>query len=573
VDDTDIPPTGDAEVPVEEALGRRLVAAGKLQPAGLERAQRVAQNGPALHLVLTRLGLVTEGDMAEALAAELDLPLAAPSDYPDLPLIEGSARFLKESRLTPLADSPEALVLAMADPLDTYALHAVELLANKPVTPWVGLPADIEAAIERAYGSGRSSIDEISDQAIGKGDEITEADVERLRDLASEAPVIRLVNLLITRAVERRASDVHIEPFENQLRVRYRIDGVLQAVDSPPSQLRAAVISRVKLMAKLNIAERRLPQDGRIKLAVRGKEIDLRVSTLPTMHGESVVLRVLDRGSVELDFAKLGFHGSGLDAYFEALDRPNGIVLVTGPTGSGKTTTLYASLARLNTPEKNILTVEDPIEYELEGLNQIQVKPQIGLTFAHVLRSMLRQDPDIIMVGEIRDLETAEIAVQAALTGHLVLSTLHTNSAAGTVTRLLDMGVEDYLLTATVNGIAAQRLVRTLCLECREPYRALPELVDQLRLERFAAGESVTLYRARGCEACAGTGYRGRSSILEMLSMSDTIRGLVLRRTEAADVQKAAIGEGMRTMYEDGLGKALAGHTTIEEVVRVTREV
>jgi general secretion pathway protein E len=573
VDDTDIPTTAEAEEPVEEALGRRLVAAGKLQAAGLERARRVAQNGPALHLVLTRLGLVTEVDMAEALAAELDLPLAGAADYPDQPLIEGSARFLKESRLMPLADSPEALVLAMADPLDAYALHAVELLANKRVTPWVGLPADIEAAIERAYGTGRSSIAEISDQAVGEVDEVAEEDVERLRDLASEAPVIRLVNLLITRAVERRASDVHIEPFENQLRVRYRIDGVLQAVDSPPSQLRAAIISRVKLMAKLNIAERRLPQDGRIKLAVRGKEIDLRVSTLATMHGESVVLRVLDRGSVELDFAKLGFHGPGLEAYLEALERPNGIVLVTGPTGSGKTTTLYASLARLNTPEKNILTVEDPIEYELEGVNQIQVKPQIGLTFAHVLRSMLRQDPDIIMVGEIRDIETAEISVQAALTGHLVLSTLHTNSAAGTVTRLLDMGVEDYLLTATINGIAAQRLVRTLCPECREPYRALPELVDQLRLERFAAGESVTLYRAKGCEACAGTGYRGRSSILETLSMTDTIRGLVLRRAEAGDIQKAAVGEGMRTMYEDGLGKAVAGHTTIEEVVRVTREV
>lgn len=562
----------------DEALGRRLLAAGKLQEAGLERAQRVARDGPALHIVLTRLGLVSESDMAEALSAELGMPLAGVADYPDEPLIEGSARFLKEARVMPLSVAEDALVLAMADPLDSYALRAVELLADKPVTPWVGLPADIEGAIERAYGGGRSSIDEISDQAMVDGEEIAAEDVARLRDLASEAPVVRLVNLLITRAVERRASDIHIEPFEAQLRVRYRIDGALQPVDSPPNQLRAAVISRIKLMANLNIAERRLPQDGRIKLAVRGKEIDLRVATLPTMHGEGVVLRILDRGTVELDFAKLGFAGAALDSYLEALERPNGIVLVTGPTGSGKTTTLYASLARLNTPDKKILTVEDPVEYQLDGVNQIQVKPQIGLTFAHVLRSMLRQDPDVIMVGEIRDLETAEIAVQAALTGHLVLSTLHTNSAVGTVTRLLDMGLEDYLLTATVNGIAAQRLVRRLCESCREPYAAMPEMVAEMRLDAIAEAAGlddaggITLHRAKGCEACDGSGYLGRTSILEVLAMTDALRALVLRRAEAAEIQRTAQGEGMRGMYEDGLAKAMSGVTTIEEVLGVTRD-
>jgi general secretion pathway protein E len=563
----------EAEDSLEDRLGRALIDAGKLQAAGLERARRVARSGAPLHVALTRLGLVSEGDMAEALARELDLPLATRADYPDAALLEGSAKFLTESRVMPLADEDEALILAMADPLDSYAIRAVELLANKPVKPWVGLPADIEAAIERAYGGGRSQIDEISHELAGEGGEITAADVERLRDLASEAPVIRLVNMLITRAVESRASDVHIEPFENQLRVRYRIDGVLHEVESPPSRLSAAIISRVKLMAKLNIAERRLPQDGRIKLAVRGSEIDLRVATLPTMHGESVVLRILDRGSVRLDFASLGFRGRSLERLIGELERPNGIVLVTGPTGSGKTTTLYAALERLNAPEKKILTVEDPIEYQLDGVNQIQVKPQIGLSFANVLRSFLRHDPDIIMVGEIRDLETAQIAVQAALTGHLVLSTLHTNNAASTVTRLLDMGVDDYLLTATVNGIAAQRLVRTLCPQCREPYRALPEMVADLRLDRFANGQEVTLYRAKGCGACNGTGYRGRTNILEMLVMTDSLRAKILGRAEWGDLQQAAVAEGMDTMQDDGLQKAIAGKTTIEEILRVTREV
>lgn len=553
-----------------EAIGRALVAAGKIDDAGLERARRVAQGDIGLHVMLTRLGLVSESDLAVAIADQFGFDLIGADDYPDEPLIEGSAKFLRESRVMPLGEGPEGLRLAMADPFDTYVINAVELLANKPVTPCVGLPADIETALERAYGDGKSSIDEIGDQVGGEADTVADEDVERLRDMASEAPVIRLVNLLITRAVERRASDIHIEPFEAQIRIRYRIDGVLQAVEPPPISLRAAVISRIKLMAKLNIAERRLPQDGRIKLAVRGKEIDLRVSTLPTMFGESVVLRILDRGAVHLDFAKLGFRDVGLRTYLDAIDRPNGIVLVTGPTGSGKTTTLYTSLERLNTPEKKILTVEDPIEYQLDGVNQLQVKPQIGLTFAAVLRSILRQDPDIIMIGEIRDLETAQIAVQAALTGHLVLSTLHTNNAVGTVTRLLDMGMEDYLLTATVNGIAAQRLVRSLCTECREPYQPSTELIDHLRLANFAGDTDVTLFRAIGCKACNGTGYRGRLGVVETLLLDDEIRSLIMKRAALADLQKAS---GMRTMFEDGVTKALAGETSIEEVLRVTRDV
>ena len=395
-------------------------------------------------------------------------------------------------------------------------------------------------------------------------------ELDRLRDSSSEAPVIRLVNFLISKAVETRASDIHIEPMDGDVRIRYRIDGVLHEAEAPPESLRQSIVSRVKVMAKLDIAERRLAQDGRIRIAVRGQEIDLRVSTNPTIHGEGVVLRVLDRGNLKLDFTALGFDEAPLARYRSVLQRPHGIMLVTGPTGSGKTTTLYASLLELNTSESKILTVEDPVEYQLRGVNQLQVKPQIGLTFANALRSFLRQDPDIMMVGEIRDLETAQIAVQAALTGHLILSTLHTNDAPSAVTRLLDMGVDDYLITSTVNGILGQRLVRTLCPACKQAYEASPELIARVGLDQLSA-EGVRLYRACGCPECAGTGYRGRSSIVELLVVSDPIRQLILQRADASVIREKAVEEGMETMYDNGLRKALAGITTVEEVHRVTR--
>ncbi|MEP6656717.1 MAG: ATPase, T2SS/T4P/T4SS family, partial [Betaproteobacteria bacterium] len=354
--------------------------------------------------------------------------------------------------------------------------------------------------------------------------------------------------------------------------VRYRIDGVLHEVESPPRRLSAAVISRIKIMANLDIAERRLPQDGRIRLRIQGKEIDLRVSTVPTMHGESVVMRILDKGGVALDFKRLGFEDETLRIFLDVLLQPHGILLVTGPTGSGKTTTLYTALEKLNQPDVKILTVEDPVEYQMAGINQIQVKPQIDLTFANALRSIVRQDPDVIMIGEIRDLETAQIAVQSALTGHLVLSTVHTNDAASTVNRLLDMGVEDYLLTSTVIGILAQRLVRTLCMHCKEPYTALPEVVEELDLKRFAPAGPITLYHAKGCSQCAQTGFSGRISILEMLPVTDPLRSLVMKHANSSELRNEAIRGGMRTMYEDGLRKAIRGVTTFEEVLRVTRE-
>ena len=556
-------------------LGELLVEHQKLADADLQRARRVQDStGEGLDTLLVKLGLVSERDLAEAVAARLDLPLIKPADYPEMPVTNGaiSARFLKESRAIPLSEDEQGLAVAMANPTDDYVLSALRLATGKPILPRVGIPSELEAAFERLYGSGRSAMGQIVD-SIGLADDLTdEEQIQHLKDLASEAPVIRLVNLMIARAVESRASDIHIEPFENRLKVRYRVDGVLREVESPPSRLSAAVISRIKIMAKLNIAERRLPQDGRIQLRAQGKEIDLRVSTVPTLWGESVVMRILDKASVVLDFEVLGFSPRTLERFLEILHLPHGIILVTGPTGSGKTTTLYTALQTINTPERKILTVEDPVEYQLEGVNQIQVKPQINLTFANALRAIVRQDPDVIMIGEMRDLETAGIAVQSALTGHLVLSTLHTNDAAGSVTRLLDMGVEDYLLTSTINGILAQRLVRLLCTRCRQPYRALPELVEEMRLQRFAATPDITLYKPVGCEHCGGTGYRGRAAIMEFLVMSDPLRRLVLKHADAGDLQDTAQKEGMDTMYEDGLRKAVAGLTTIEEVLRVTTQ-
>jgi general secretion pathway protein E len=556
-------------------LGELLVAHQKLADADLQRARRVQEGtGENLDSLLVKLGLVSERDLAEALSTQLKLPLVQPADYPDTPVTNGgvSARFLKESRAIPLFEDEQGLTVAMANPTDDYVLAALRLATGKAVWPRVAMPSEWEAAFERVYGSGRSAMGQIVD-SIGLADNLTdEEQIQHLKDLASEAPVIRLVNLMTARAVESRASDIHIEPFENRLKIRYRVDGVLREVESPPSRLSAAVISRIKIMAKLNIAERRLPQDGRIQLRAQGKEIDLRVSTVPTLWGESVVMRILDKASVVLDFAKLGFSSRTLKRFLDVLHQPHGIILVTGPTGSGKTTTLYTALQTINTPERKILTVEDPVEYQLEGVNQIQVKPQINLTFANALRAIVRQDPDVIMIGEMRDVETAGIAVQSALTGHLVLSTLHTNDAAGSITRLLDMGVEDYLLTSTINGILAQRLVRLLCTQCRQPYPALPELADELRLHRFSDTRDITLYKPVGCEQCGGTGYRGRAAIMEFLVMSDPLRRMVLKHADAGELQAAAQKEGMDTMYEDGLRKAVAGLTTIEEVLRVTSQ-
>ncbi len=561
-------------------IGELLLQRGKLDPANLDRALKVQETArqsgsrEKLGSILTRMGMLSHRELALALAAQRGWSIIDVTEFPELPLLEEtvSPRFIQESRAIPVADVEGELVLAMVDPQDSFTLQAFAAATGKRVTVKLLTANDFDVVYERLYGAGKSSMGQIVDDISTRDEEQEFGDIEHLKDLASEAPVIRLVNLIINHALERRASDIHIEPFENRLIVRYRIDGVLHETESPPRRLSAAVISRIKIMANLDIAERRLPQDGRIKLRVQGKEIDLRVSTVPTMHGESVVMRILDKGGVALDFAALGFDDSNLKVFLDLLSQPHGVLLVTGPTGSGKTTTLYTALDRLNQPDVKILTVEDPVEYQMPGINQIQVKPQIDLTFANALRSIVRQDPDVIMIGEIRDLETAQIAVQSALTGHLVMSTVHTNDAASTINRLLDMGVDDYLLTSTVIGIQAQRLVRRLCSHCKTPYFPVDEVVEQMGLKRFSKAARVQLYHAKGCEHCGHTGYYGRECIMEVLPITDNLRSVVMRHGTASEMRQAAVSEGMETMYENGLKKAVHGVTTIEEVLRVTRE-
>lgn len=551
-----------------------LKAKDKLSASELKKVERVKKTSVAESLpqLLVKLGLCSELDVADAFVESGQFTKVAPEHYPLEPKLPESVslRFLKQYHVIGLAQDEQSITVAMMDPEDQFIIDSLRLVTGKDIAAKVGLLSEIDSALEVQYGEGRSAMEKTIDDL--NVDEIGEEDLEHLKDLASEAPVIKMVNLIMQRAIESRASDIHIEPFEQTLKVRLRVDGVLKEIDAPSVKSTAAVISRIKIMAKLNIAERRLPQDGRIKVQMLGKELDLRVSTIPTMYGESVVIRLLDKENTVFDFSALGFEGRHLQQFIDVLTQPHGIILITGPTGSGKSTTMYAALKVLNTSERKIITVEDPVEYQMEGVNQIQAKPQIGLTFASALRSIVRQDPDVIMIGEMRDLETARIAVQSALTGHLVLSTLHTNDAAGGVTRLLDMGLEEYLLTSTVNGILAQRLVRKLCNECKKPVVASPEIVKELRLRRFVSEGDITLYKPVGCSACNGMGYRGRMAIIEFLQMTDPLRKLIMAHEEAGTIQKLAVEEGMTTMFENGINKAVQGVTTIEEVMRVTSE-
>lgn len=558
-------------IPHTEQVCAWLMQHAGLKTVDLERARRLSQEGGDAELLglLTRLGLVSEVELARAWADLLGAPLlladAAPPLLDPLPVL--TERFMHHYQAVPVGWSQGGLRVLAANPSLVYPFQAIAYACGVPVWLAVGPRNEVETLIERYYGQGRSAMGTLIENLDEQGSALE--DIEHLKDMASEAPVIRLVNLILQRAVEHRASDIHIEPFENQLKVRYRIDGVLHEAEAPPSSSSAAVISRVKIMARLDIAERRLPQDGRIMLRIQGKELDLRVSTVPTSFGESVVMRLLDRQTVQFDFQSLGFDGQRLETFLEVLERPHGILLVTGPTGSGKTTTLYTALSRLNTAERKIITVEDPVEYQLEGINQIQVKPAIGLDFAGALRSIVRQDPDVIMIGEIRDLETCRIAIQSSLTGHLVLSTLHTNSAAASITRLLDMGVESYLIASTVNGILAQRLVRRLDPATREAFEAPAELIAEHGLDRFTEQRPILLYRPRA--DAPGGGYHGRSAITELLVMNDELRSLLMRQADAATLEQAARRGGLRTLHEEGLRQAVAGVTSLEEVLRVTR--
>jgi len=555
-------------------LEQLLLEQGRISPDDLRKVKRLQQErGERLERLLLDLGFISEEDLLPLLAVYLGVETVLRRDFPSVPVPLGTlnVKFLKHAKVMPLAQTNGTLRVAMADPADYYTIQALQVATGLAVEPQLARERDILEGLDAAYGNGGGGEAGATSESADADIEYLsddEEDVNHLRDLASEAPVIRLVNLLINRAVEQRSSDIHIEPFENELKVRYRIDGVLHDVETPARRLQAAIVSRIKIMAKLNIAERRLPQDGRIKLRLMGKEVDLRVSTLPTLYGESVVLRILDRSSIVVNLDSLGFPEDTRGQFNHLITKPYGMVLVTGPTGSGKTTTLYGALDKINSPDKKIITIEDPVEYQLFGVNQIHVKPQIGLTFANGLRSIVRQDPDVIMVGEIRDYETAEIAIQAALTGHLVFSTLHTNDASGAVSRLLEMGVEDYLLASSLLGVLAQRLVRRVCMKCRRP----TEMVVDAMGNGENGGASVQAYEGAGCDDCSHTGYRGRSGIFELLPVNDTIRQLILKRSSADAIKETAVGLGMRTLREDGWAKVRNGTTTVAEVVRVTQE-
>ena len=559
-----------------DAFASLLVREGLVESSAIARARRAADAAAErLDSVLVKLGLVSETDMCSAYATYCGLPVVQPADIPLQPVLSERLKlpFLKASRTLPIVRRDTSILLAAVDPFDEETQRAIGYLLGLKVDLAVISPADIEKAFRKLYRDESSDAQPEEHGGLAKtfadGNEI---DVERLRDIANEAPIIRLVNQIIAGAVERGASDIHIEPGRDAVAVRFRLDGFLQQERLVTSTLRAALTTRIKIMAKLDIAERRLPQDGRLKTAVRGTEIDVRVATLPTAFGESVVMRILDRSRVELDFAKLGLNGRLQDDLRRLMSLPNGIVLVTGPTGSGKTTTLYTALSELNRPELKLFSVEDPIEYQLNGISQIQIQPQIGLDFPSALRSILRQDPDIIMIGEIRDLETARIAVQASLTGHLVFSTLHTNSAVAAVTRLIDIGIERYLLASTLAGVMAQRLVRKLCPHC-----ARPAVRHGRRIGAWAIPDGVEIdfsgaREAVGCEACHGTGYLGRTGIAELLVIDDDMREAIGRRDED---QKALMSlarrAGFQPLYENGLLRVAQGQTTIEEVLRVSR--
>ncbi len=553
-----------------DSIDRRLIDAlatlRSVEPAELARAEALAeQTDEPIDGILTRLGIASERDVAEAFSRISGAPLVAPGDYPGSAELLASlgARFAENARILPLEDDGGTVRLAMADPLDDVTARLVAMKLSRKILRCTATPTEIETALDRA---SRKTDSADGDDARARGQAVaTDIDLAKLKDMASEAPVVRLVNLMIRRAVEAKASDIHIEPFERHLRVRYRVDGALRDAEMPPAHLRAAIVSRIKIMARLDIAESRLPQDGRIKTVVLGRELDMRVATAPTLHGEGVVIRLLDRSGVTLDFDGLGLDAEAQEALHPLISRPNGILLVTGPTGSGKTTTLYAVLNALNNTERKIVTVEDPVEYQLDGMNQIQVHAGIGLGFAEALRSILRQDPDIIMIGEIRDVETARIAVQAALTGHLVLATLHTNSAAAAFNRLRDMGVPDYLIAATLNGCVAQRLVRKLCVDCA---RADPDAATIAA--RIAPGDGPQAFRAPvGCAACSGTGFKGRTTILEVLGLEDRIRDLILEQADVRAIEAAAVAGGMRNLAAHGIARARRGETSLNEVVRV----
>jgi type IV pilus assembly protein PilB len=557
-------------------VGDLLLKQGVISAADLRVALgRLRESGGAVTTYVVKHCGVSEAELLTVLQEEYHLPVVDPSALDILPEVIDvlPAVLANKYHIVPVSLSRSTLTLAMADPSNLVAINEVKFLTGFDVRAAIAGPLSIERAIERYYDRALSYGDVLSQFGNEEIDVVrTEEDVDlqQLEKATEEAPVVKLVNALLTDAIKKRASDIHIEPYERVLRVRFRVDGVLHEIMQPPLKLKNAMISRIKIMASLDIAERRLPQDGRIKVKLgHGAEMDLRVSTLPTLFGEKVVMRLLDKSHVQLDVNKLGFDQRSIDLFRSAITKPYGMILVTGPTGSGKTTTLYAALNELNKIGTNISTAEDPVEYNMVGVNQLQVHDDIGLNFATALRAFLRQDPDIIMVGEIRDFETAEIAVKAALTGHLVLSTVHTNDAPSTINRMLNMGIEPFLIASSVNLIMAQRLARVVCPKCREPHEVPAHAMVELGVPEDLA-KAITAYRGAGCQHCGGMGFRGRTALYEMMGMTDPLRELILSGASAIELKRQAIADGMKTLRQSGIEKVADGVTSIEEVMRVT---
>ena len=552
-------------------LGDILLEGGLVTPDQLDSAV-LEQNrlGRSLGRVLVEQGVLTEAQLVASLAAQIGMRFVDLSDV----AVDGAAlaripgTVARRHTAIPIGFEEGKLVVAMADPANVFAIDDIKQIAGQrgylDVKPVVATRNDVVAAIDRYYRAG----DELNDLS-SELDMSEEEDLSKVKEITEDAPIVRYVNLLITQAIQDRASDIHLEPTEHDLRVRYRIDGVLHEIMRSPRAIQSGVISRLKIMADINIAERRIPQDGRLSVSAHGKKIDLRVATLPTVWGEKVVMRILDNSTARMDLSDLGFSPFNFGIFEKSYVKPYGMILVTGPTGSGKSTTLYATLNVVNKPEVNIITVEDPVEYRLPGVNQVQVNPKAGLSFAAALRSILRSDPDIVLIGEIRDHETAQIAVEASLTGHLVLATLHTNDAPSAVTRLTEMGIEPFLVGSALDCVLAQRLARRLCSKCKEPFVPTPEQLTSIRFKSYPGDPEPHFYKSVGCSACSKTGYKGRVALHEVMAVSDSIERLTVERESSTKISQVAIGEGMRTLREDGLLKAASGITTLDEVFRV----
>ena len=551
-------------------IGQILLGLGYVKEADIEKALEIQRTeggkrrlGEILHDMFLK-----EEELLHALSSQFNIPIISESEFPQvIPIEKISFSFLKENLILPLSVSDNTLNVAIGDPVKNEAIESIRTSFGYDINLFLAKSSSILGHLEMLHGSRDAVMQRLIEDAtveetltVG----ITE-DVGHLKDLAQEKGVIQIVNVVIENAVKDRASDIHIEPGENNVRVRYRVDGILYDKEIMPVAMQSAVSSRIKLLSQMNIAERRLPQDGRIRCNLGGRDVDIRVSTIPTIYGESIVMRLLERETYFITLSELGFDDILIEKYESIIHRPYGMILITGPTGSGKTTTLYASLDRINSPEKKIITIEEPVEYLMRGINQIQVRPKIGLTFASGLRHIVRQDPDVIMVGEVRDLETAGIAIHAALTGHLIFSTLHTNDAPGAITRLMDMGVENYLVSSTLIGVMAQRLVRKVCPECKEKYNASDNITAEL------SADIREIWKGKGCDYCLGTGYRGRMAIFELLIIDDAIRELVMRRATVREIKDKAISLGMRTLRQDGIEKIKRGITTVDEVLRVTQ--